>query len=137
MELVSGVFFDHFINPRNAGVMENPDGMGICGDAVCGDYLVISIKVSDGAVSDIRFQCRGCPAAIATSSALTELALGKALEEALDITSAMIEDAVGGLPEHKRHCSVLGAEALGMAIADYRSKRDKESGIETEDQAGP
>ena len=126
MDLVSGSFFDHFINPRNTGLLKNPDGAGKYGDPVCGDFLIVTIRVSEERIDDIRFLCRGCSAAIATSSAMTDLAKGKRLDEALGITPRMIEDEVGGLSDEKRHCSVLGAEALRAAIEDYRRECERE-----------
>lgn len=110
---------NHFLNPRNAGVLEDPDGVGSVGDPVCGDFLCVMIKVRDDRIEDIRFQCRGCPAAIATASAMTELAIGKTLDEAWGITDEAIESAVGGLPPEKRHCSNLGASALAEAVLNH------------------
>jgi len=110
---------DHFLNPRNAGVVEDPDGVGAVGDPSCGDLLRVTIRVRNDRIDEIRFQCRGCPAAIATSSAMTELAIGKTVDEAWHITDEDIEAAVGGLPPEKRHCSNLGASALGEAVLNY------------------
>ena len=125
MDIVSAAFFDHFMNPRNVGVIEDPDGVGRHGDPGCGDFLVVTIRVENGVIADIGFLCRGCSAAIATSSAMTELAKGKSLDDAMRITPAMIEEEVGGMPEEKLHCSLLGAEALRKAVADYDT-RNKE-----------
>ena len=109
----------HFQNPKNAGKIENADGVGAIGDPSCGDFLRIYIKVKDNYIADIKFEIYGCPAAIATSSVLTELAKGKTLDEAWEITEEDILEAIGGLPENKEHCSNLGAEALYKAIISY------------------
>jgi len=125
LDLVDGRFFDHFMDPRNVGRIEDPDGTGVAGDPSCGDWLLVTIRVARGSIDDIRFLCRGCSSAIATSSAMTELAGGKSLEEALAITAFDIEAAVGGLTKEKKHCSLLGEEALKNAIADYLARREK------------
>lgn len=111
----------HFMNPRNIGTLENPDGMGTCGDPSCGDCLVMHLQIRDGTIDTVRYLVLGCAAAIASSSMTSVLATGKTLEEASGITDAVIEHALGGLPDVKRHCSLLGAKALQAAIADYRS----------------
>ena len=116
MEIVNAAFFDHFTNPRNAGLIENANGVGRYGDPDCGDFLVVSLRVENGIIEDIGFMCRGCSAAIATSSVTTELARGKSVGEASRITGGMIEEALGGLPEDKRHCSLLGERALKAAL---------------------
>ncbi|BCV21583.1 iron-sulfur cluster assembly scaffold protein [Moorella sp. Hama-1] len=113
---------DHFLNPRNVGRIEDADGIGAIGDPGCGDYLCIYIKVRDNRLVDVKFQVHGCPAAIATSSILTEMARGKTLEEGLRITDADVAAAIGGLPEVKLHCSNLGASALHDAIRNYQAK---------------
>ena len=98
---------DHFMNPRNMGEMENPDGVGTVGNAKCGDIMRIYIKVEDNVITDVKFKTFGCGAAIATSSKATELVKGKTLDEALQITNKMVMDSLGGLPPVKVHCSVL------------------------------
>ncbi len=110
---------DHFMCPRNVGSMPDADGEGTCGDPGCSDSLTIYIKVKDNVITDISFLVFGCVAAVASSSMTTELAKGKTLEEALRITNTDIADALGGLPEYKMHCSVLGATALKNAIESY------------------
>ncbi len=130
MEIVNAAFFDHFMEPRNVGELERYDGKGDGGDPGCGDWLVITIKVDAGVISDIGFQCRGCSSAIVTSSVTTELAKGKKVEEAALITAEMIEAEVGGLPEEKRHCSLLGERALRAAIEDYRTGKTGGAGVE-------
>lgn len=117
---------EHFMCPRNAGSMPDADGEGTCGDPGCGDSLTIYIKVKDNVITDISFLVFGCVAAIATSSMTTELAKGKTLEEALKLTDTDIADALGGLPEHKMHCSVLGATALKNAIKDYYDRKSNQ-----------
>lgn len=113
---------DHFMYPRNVGKMHDAEGVGTCGDPDCGDCLTIYIKVRDNVITDISFLVFGCVAAIATSSMTTELVKGKTLEEALKLTEADIAGALGGLPDQKMHCSVLGATALRNAIKDYAKK---------------
>lgn len=112
---------DHFTNPRNVGEMDDDeaDGFALVGDPGCGDQMKLWIKVEDGKIADIRFKSFGCPGAIATSSMATELARGKRLEEALDLTDDEVIAALGGIPENKKHCSLLGINALHAAIADY------------------
>ncbi len=113
---------DHFLTPRNAGEIESPDGVGFIGDPGCGDMLKVTIRVENDRLTDIRFLCKGCAAAIGTASMMTEMARGKTLDEAIEITDEAIEAAVGGLPEAKRHCSNLGASALHEAVYDYTHK---------------
>ncbi len=122
MDLVSPEFLDHFMNPRNHGTIEAPDGTGMGGSPECEDWLLLTIRVEAGKIAEIRFQCRGCSAAIATSSATTVLAKGLTLEEAEALSADEIEKAVGGLAEGKRHCSLLGEEALKDAIRDFRGR---------------
>lgn len=115
---------EHFVEPRNVGNMLDADGEGRFGNPECGDQLTIYIKVNDNRISDISFLVFGCAAAIATSSVTTELAKGKTLEEAMKLTDDDIIKALGGLPEHKLHCSVLGVEALKNAINDYYKRHE-------------
>jgi nitrogen fixation NifU-like protein len=113
---------EHFMNPRNVGEIENPDGIGHVGNPVCGDIMELYIKVNDGIIVDAKFKTFGCGAAIATSSMVTELVKGKSVEEALKISNRAVAEALGGLPPIKMHCSVLAEEALKSAIDDYLSK---------------
>ena len=110
---------DHFANPRNSGEMENPDGVGTVGNPICGDLMTIYIKVKDDVIDDISFQTFGCGAAIATSSMITEIAIGKTLEEALKISRNDVAEELDGLPPVKMHCSNLAADALKAAIDNY------------------
>lgn len=114
---------DHFTNPRNVGEIENPDGVGEVGNAICGDIMKLYIRVENGIIVDAKFKTFGCGAAIATSSMVTELVIGKTLEEALSISNKAVAEALDGLPAQKMHCSNLAADALHKAIEDYRSKR--------------
>ena len=113
---------EHFMNPRNVGEIDNPDGIGHVGNPVCGDIMELYIKVKDGIIVDARFKTFGCGAAIATSSMVTELVKGKSVKEALKISNRAVAEALGGLPPIKMHCSVLAEEALKSAIDDYLNK---------------
>jgi nitrogen fixation NifU-like protein len=121
---------DHFQNPRNVGVIADPDGVGEVGNPVCGDMMTFYIKVKDNRLTDIKFQTFGCGAAIAVSSMVTEMAWGKTIEEALGITNEKVAQELGGLPKNKLHCSNLGADALHEAIKDYQAKVKAKAGAE-------
>ena len=114
---------DHFMNPRNVGTMKNPDGYGKVGNPVCGDVMEIFIRVKDDIIIDIKFKTFGCGSAIATSSMVTELAKGKHIDKALQLTRNDIATELEGLPAHKMHCSNLAADALHEAINDYKNKK--------------
>ena len=118
----SDTVIDHFMSPRNCGTLPDADCEGSCGDPDCGDSLTLYLKIIDERIVDIRLLVFGCMAAIAASSMTTVLAKGKTLDEAMSITAQDIANALGGLPDKKIHCSVLGAEALQNAISQYRSK---------------
>ena len=110
---------EHFTNPRNVGVIEDADGVGTVGNPICGDMMEMSIKVEGNIIADARFRTFGCGAAIATSSMATELIKERTIDEALELTNQVIAEALDGLPPIKMHCSVLAADALKMALADY------------------
>ena len=120
--LYSEKVMDHFRNPRNAGDMENPDGIGHVGNPVCGDIMELYIKVEKDIITDAKFKTFGCGAAIATSSMVTEIVKGKSISEALKISNKAVVEALDGLPPVKIHCSVLAEEALKSAIEDYFEK---------------
>ena len=114
---------DHFSNPRNIGEIENADGVGEVGNPVCGDMMSFYINVKDDRIADIKFKTFGCVAAIAVSSMVTEMALGKTLDEAKKITKKSVAESLDGLPKEKMHCSNLGADALTKAIEDFERKQ--------------
>ncbi|WP_027714349.1 Fe-S cluster assembly scaffold protein NifU [Desulfuromonas sp. TF] len=120
--MYSDKVMDHFSNPRNVGEIDNADGVGEVGNASCGDIMKIFLKVEDNVIKDIKFKTFGCGAAIATSSMVTEMAIGKTLEEAMELTNAAVADALDGLPPAKLHCSNLAADALHEAIKNYQEK---------------
>jgi len=110
---------DHFSNPRNVGEIENADGVGLVGNAKCGDIMKMYLKVEDGVIVDVKFKTFGCGAAIATSSMATEMVKGKTLQEALQLTNKAVAEALDGLPPVKMHCSLLAEEAIHAAVEDY------------------
>ena len=120
--IYSDKVMEHFQNPRNVGTMEDADGMGQVGNPVCGDMMTFYVKVEDNRIADVKFQTFGCGAAIAVSSMVSEMAIGKTIEEALQITNESVSEELGGLPKNKMHCSNLGAEALAKAIEDHEEK---------------
>jgi nitrogen fixation NifU-like protein len=129
--LYSEKVMDHFRNPRNVGEIENPDGTGHVGNPICGDVMELYIRVKNGVIADAKFKTFGCGAAIATSSMVTEMVIGKSIEEALEISNHAVAEALGGLPPIKMHCSVLAEEALRSAINDYLNNREK-NGLKNE-----
>ena len=116
-----------FRNPKFVGEIKNPSGVGEVGNVICGDTMTVYIKVKDDKITDIKFKTFGCVAAIASSEALCALARGKKVDDALKISAADIVKYLGGLPNIKHHCSILGSEALEKAIEDYRKKQAKKS----------
>ena len=122
MALYSEKVMDHFTNPRNVGKLEDADGIGEVGNAVCGDILTIYIKVKNDIIVDVKFNTFGCGSAIASSSMATEMIKGKPISEALTLTNKAVAEALDGLPAHKLHCSVLAEEAIRAAIKDYYDK---------------
>lgn len=125
MEEYSQKVMDHFINPRNVGVIEDADAIGEVGNPRCGDIMKMYLKIKDNVITDVKFQTFGCGAAVATSSMVTELVKGKTLEEALKITNKTVAEALDGLPPIKMHCSNLAEEAIKSAIEDYKKKNEK------------
>ncbi len=128
MPVYSEKVMEHFANPRNVGEIEDADGVGEIGNPVCGDMMSFYIKVNDNRLSDIKFKTFGCGAAIAVSSIVSEMAMGKTLEEVLAITPRSVADELGGLPKNKFHCSNLGAQALAKAVKDYQRKKASKKG---------
>lgn len=122
MALYSEKVMDHFMHPRNVGVIENADGVGEVGNAKCGDIMKIYLKIDNNIITDVKFETFGCGSAIASSSMATELIKGKPLSEALTLTNKAVTEALDGLPAHKIHCSVLAEEAIKAAIKDYYDK---------------
>jgi nitrogen fixation NifU-like protein len=122
MAAYSDLVVEHFQNPRNAGEMESPDGEATKANPVCGDRMRVMIRVKDDAIAEVKWQTRGCPPAIATSSVASEMVVGWPLEQVEALTREDVAEAVGGLPSDKVHCSVLAADALRAAIADYRKR---------------
>ena len=119
MALYSEKVMDHFRNPRNVGVIEDADGVGQVGNAVCGDIMKIYLKIENDIVTDVKFETFGCGSAIASSSMATELIKGKPLSDALALSNKAVTEALDGLPAHKLHCSVLAEEAIRAAVKDY------------------
>ena len=113
---------DHFTNPRNGGEIKDASGVGEVGNAKCGDIMRIYLDIEDDRIKDVKFKTFGCGAAIATSSMVTELVIGKTLKEALEVTNNTVAEALDGLPPAKMHCSNLAADAMHAAIQDYMKK---------------
>ncbi len=123
MPFYSEKVMDHFQNPRNLGQIKDADGIGEVGNPVCGDLMTFYIKVKDNKLEDVKFNTFGCGAAIAVSSMVSEMAKGKTIEDALNITNELVAKELGGLPPNKMHCSNLGADALHKAIENYLKKQ--------------
>ena len=122
MALYSEKVMDHFRHPRNVGVIENASGVGEVGNAKCGDIMTMYLQIEDDIITDVKFETFGCGSAIASSSMATELIKGKPVSEALQLTNKAVAEALGGLPAHKLHCSVLAEEAIKSALKDYYDK---------------
>ncbi|MBM4327375.1 MAG: iron-sulfur cluster assembly scaffold protein [Deltaproteobacteria bacterium] len=121
--MYSEIVMEHFKNPRNVGEIADADGIGEVGNPACGDIMTFYIKVRDGRLEDVKFKTFGCGAAIAVSSIVSEMAVGKTLDEAMTISAKSVIEALGGLPKKKHHCSNLGSDALQRAIEDYRARQ--------------
>ena len=125
MALYSEKVMDHFLHPRNVGVIEDADAVGEVGNAKCGDIMKMYLKIKDDIVEDVKFETFGCGSAIASSSMATEMIKGKPLSEVEKLTNQAVTEALDGLPAHKIHCSVLAEEAIHSALEDYRSRQNK------------
>ncbi len=132
--MYSDVVMEHFKNPRNVGEIPNADGIGEVGNPACGDIMAFYIKVRDNVLEDVKFKTFGCGAAIAVSSMVSEMAIGKTLDEAMQISNKSVIEALNGLPKKKHHCSNLGADALHRAIEDYRAKQQGKQAEKTRGQ---
>ena len=119
MALYTDTVMDHFMHPRNVGEIKDPSGVGEVGNAKCGDIMKMYLDIENDVIKDVKFETFGCGSAIASSSMATEMIKGKTVEEALAITNKDVVDALGGLPAHKMHCSVLAEEAIKSAVKDY------------------
>ena len=124
MALYSEKVMDHFMNPRNVGVIENASGVGEVGNAKCGDIMKIYLQIENDILVDVKFETFGCGSAIASSSMATEMIKGKSIHEALELTNKAVAEALDGLPAHKMHCSVLAEEAIKNALKDYFDKNN-------------
>ena len=124
MALYSEKVMDHFMNPRNVGVIENADGVGEIGNAKCGDIMKIYLKIENATIVGCKFQTFGCGSAIASSSMATEMIKGKPISDAMALTNKAVAEALDGLPAHKLHCSVLAEEAIKNALKDYFDKNN-------------
>ena len=119
MALYTDTVMDHFMHPRTVGEIKNPSGVGEVGNAKCGDIMKMYLDIENDVIKDVKFETFGCGSAIASSSMATEMIKGKTVEEALAISNKDVVDALGGLPAHKLHCSVLAEEAIKSAVKDY------------------
>ena len=126
MALYSEKVMDHFRNPRNVGVIEDANGIGEVGNAMCGDIMKMYLKINDDEIiEDVKFETFGCGSAIASSSMATELIKGKPVSEAMKLTNAAVAEALDGLPDYKMHCSVLAEEAIKSALDDYHNRQNE------------
>ena len=127
MALYSEKVMDHFLHPRNVGVIEDANGIGEVGNAKCGDIMKMYLKIEDDIIQDVKFETFGCGSAIASSSMATELIKGKPVSEAMKLTNKAVAEALDGLPAYKMHCSVLAEEAIQSALEDYRNRTEKDN----------
>ena len=125
MALYSDKVMEHFLQPRNVGVIEDADGVGEVGNAKCGDIMKMYLKIDDDIITDVKFETFGCASAIASSSMATELIKGQRVEDAMQLTNKAVAEALDGLPAYKMHCSVLAEEAIQAALEDYRQKKEQ------------
>ena len=124
MALYSEKVMDHFLHPRNVGVIEDADGVGEVGNAKCGDIMKMYLKIEDGVIADVKFETFGCGSAIASSSMATEMIKGQPIEKVMELTNKAVVEALDGLPAYKLHCSVLAEEAVKAALKDYFDKNN-------------
>ena len=124
MALYSEKVMDHFLHPRNLGVIEDANAIGEVGNAKCGDIMKMYLKIEDDVIQDVKFETFGCGSAIASSSMATEMIKGKPVSEAMKLTNKAVTEALDGLPAHKLHCSVLAEEAIQSALEDYRKRQE-------------
>ncbi len=127
MALYSEKVMDHFLHPRNVGVIEDANAIGEVGNAKCGDIMKMYLKIKDDIVEDVKFETFGCGSAIASSSMATEMIKGKPLSEVKNLTNKAVTEALDGLPAHKIHCSVLAEEAIHSALEDYERRQKGEA----------
>ena len=127
MALYSEKVMDHFLHPRNVGVIEDADGVGEVGNAKCGDIMKMYLKIEEDTVADVKFETFGCGSAIASSSMATELIKGKPVTDAMQLTNKAVAEALDGLPDYKMHCSVLAEEAIRSARDDYYKKHPEKA----------
>ena len=125
MALYSEKVMDHFLHPRNVGVIEDANAVGEVGNAKCGDIMKMYLKIEDDIIQDVKFETFGCGSAIASSSMATEMIKGKPVSEAMKLTNQAVTEALDCLPAHKLHCSVLAEEAIQSALEDYRNRQEK------------
>ena len=130
MALYSEKVMDHFLHPRNVGVIEDANAVGEVGNAKCGDIMKMYLKIEDDVIQDVKFETFGCGSAIASSSMATEMIKGRPLSEAMQLTNKAVTEALDGLPAHKLHCSVLAEEAIQSALEDYRRRQERETSAE-------
>ena len=124
MALYSEKVMDHFLHPRNLGVIEDANAIGEVGNAKCGDIMKMYLKIEDDVIQDVKFETFGCGSAIASSSMATEMIKGKPVSEAMKLANKAVTEALDGLPAHKLHCSVLAEEAIQSALEDYRKRQE-------------
>ena len=130
MALYSEKVMDHFLHPRNVGVIEDANAVGEVGNAKCGDIMKMYLKIEDEVIQDVKFETFGCGSAIASSSMATEMIKGRPISEAMQLTNKAVTEALDGLPAHKLHCSVLAEEAIQSALEDYRRRQEHEASAE-------
>ena len=127
MALYSEKVMDHFLHPRNVGVIEDADGVGEVGNAKCGDIMKMYLKIDNDIITDVKFETFGCGSAIASSSMATEMIKGKPLSEVRELTNKAVAESLDGLPDYKMHCSVLAEEAIKSALEDYEKRKSEEN----------